>query len=490
MAAFFGTTAAYDAWLMASVLPNVLFSSINSAITVTTVPLMAEGDSDYSPRSMQQFLNELFTVIMLASFGLIIAGELLAPWLLRVIAPGFHGYKLAMATTMTRIMLPTIIFWGIGGFVVGVLQAREVYLQPALSPVAVNVVRISSIIVFGELMGLKGIIGVAFGFLIAVMSQLVVTLPALRKQGLHLRFRWRFGHPLLKKMWKMAGPFFVTSSVGAVALIIDRILASTLVTGSIGALQYSYVLVQIPIGLLISSLATPIYTRLSQHHAHHKSDTFRVLALRGFRLVLIVIIPITLWFIVLREPLLRLLYQRGAFNNHSTDISAGTLLYFSLGLPATAIAYYLQRLFFATQDSRSPSRFSIVTIVLNVIGDLILVRLMHVDGLALATSLAGMVNAFLLTAKSFGPHRGQGLGFGRLLFGLTLAGATTLVVSYALRGVLHLNRVTGLFPLAGGLSLTVILSGTAFFAVLYALKFPETRQLTAQILSRLTRRVH
>ncbi|MDA8193261.1 MAG: murein biosynthesis integral membrane protein MurJ [Thermaerobacter sp.] len=486
MAAFFGTSAAYDAWLMASVLPNLLFSSINGAITVSMIPIMTEADTNYSPGSGQRFINEVFTAVVLVALILIAVGEIFTPILVQLIAPGFHGHELELAIGMTRIMLPTILFWGLGGLVVGILQEQEAYLAPALSPVAINMVRITTIIVFGHFWGIQG---VAYGFLLAVLSQLFVTLPALRRHGFHLRFRWHLRHPLLKKLLRMSGPFFITSSVGALGLIVDRILASNLVTGSIAALQYSYVLVQIPVGLLISSLATPIYTRLAQHHSHRDPETFRALSLKGFRLVLMAIVPITIWFIVLREPLLRLLYQRGAFNNHSTDISAGTLLYFSLGLPASAIAFYLQRLFFATQDTSSPARFSVLTIIFNIVGDIVLVRVLKVDGLALATALAGWVNAVLLTAKSLRPQRGQNLRLRRTIFALLAGGSGTAAAAYAIRAAIHLNHTTGVLPLAGGLTLAMAVSGLVFIVILRLLRYPEVAELARQLRLRLARRV-
>lgn len=485
MAAYFGTSKFTDAWLMASVLPNILFSTINGAISTTVVPIMTQGDSDYSPRSVQRFINEAFTAIVLVSLGLIVVGELFATPLVRLIGPGFHGEKLHLTIEMTRIMLPTILFWGLAGLVMGVLQEREEYLFPALSPIAVNAVRISTIVVLGSVLGF-GIEGVALGFTFAVLAQLFVTVPAFYKNGFRLRFRWRLKHPLLAQLVKMSGPFFVTSSVGSVGLIVDRILASNLSTGSMSALNFAYVLVQIPVGLVISSLATPIYTRLSQHHSHQDSDTFRALAMKGFRLVILVIVPITIWFMVLSVPLLRLLYQRGAFNIHSTEITSGTLFYFAWGLPGFGLSFYLQRLFFATKNSKAPARYSIITIFVNIIGDIIAVHYMKVDGLALATGLAAVLNTVMLTHKALKPRYNRQLQFNKILSNVGVAGAVMAVAVFALRELLHLNTLSGIIPLSLALLLTVFLSALVYVAVLYALKFPEMLQVSHMIRQRLS----
>ncbi|MHB1953735.1 MAG: lipid II flippase MurJ, partial [Sulfobacillus sp.] len=155
MAAYFGTSQATDAWLMASMLPNLLFSTVNAAISTTVVPILTQGDAQYSEPSVQRFLNELFTSIVVISLGLIVFGEILAPEIIHWVALGFHGPEIPLTIEMTRIMVPTIIFWGLSGIIVGILQEREQYFLPSLSPVAINLVRIVTIIVLGKLWGIK-----------------------------------------------------------------------------------------------------------------------------------------------------------------------------------------------------------------------------------------------------------------------------------------------------------------------------------------------
>jgi putative peptidoglycan lipid II flippase len=477
MALFFGTSLATDSWLMASALPNLMFSSVNGAIDVTLVPLMTQADVHYSRPSIQRFLNEVFTSLTLLSLGLIALGELFTPLLVHIMAPGFssHPLELRLTINMTRIMIPTIFFWAVSGLIMGVLQAREEFFAPALTPAIINLVRVAAIIVLGHL--LFGIEGVALGFVIAVASQLVLIVPRIRAMGIHLHFRWHFSHPLLRRMAVISGPYFLTSSVGSIGILVDRILASGLVVGSIAALNYSYVLVQIPIGLVISSLAMPIYTRLSHHSSTKDMETFRDLSMQGFRLVLAVLVPITIWFITLRVPILRLLYQHGAFNARSTRLTSGTLLYFAVGLPGFGVSFYLQRLFFATQDTRSPARFSIITILVNIVGDIVLVHFMQADGLALATGGASWVNAALLSAKALKPRYNARLGMRRTLLTLLASGLAMLITTEVTYRLLHLATLHALIPLFFALILTAILTGGVFLLFLYWLRFPDLFQL-------------
>lgn len=483
MAVFFGTSMYTDAWLMASALPNLMFSTVSGAINVTVVPLMTQGDADYSPRSIQRFLNEAFTLATIVSLGLIVLGEAFTPFIIHIMAPGFdhHALEMHLTIAMTRIMIPTIFFWAVSGLMMGILQSREEFFSPALTPLIVNAVRVASIVLLGHM--LLGIVGVALGFTVAVISQLILLIPKLRAMNIHLHFRWRFNHPLTRQMARISGPFLLTSSVGTVGILVDRILASSLVVGSIAALNYSYVLVQIPIGLIISSLAMPIYTRLAQHNSAHQMETFRELSMQGFRLVLALLVPITVWFLILRVPILRLLYQHGAFNGRSTALTSGTLLFFAIGLPGFGVTYYLQRLFFATQDTKSPARFSIITIVINITGDLILVHYLKADGLALATGGASWVNAALLGYKALRPRYNKNLQLRRTLLSLAVAGAGLVATTALLYHFLHLATLFGIVPLLFALMLTAVISGLVFFSLLYLTGFPDLPVL----ISRLTR---
>lgn len=472
MAAVFATSYQTDAWLIASVIPNLLFSTINGAVATTLVPIVTEGEHRLSHRSVDHFLQELFTVTVLLSIVLVGLGEIAAPLIIRLIAPGFdtHHREYHLALVMTRWMIPTILFWGLAGISIGVLQSRERYAAAAVSPVVINVVRIAAILILGRLFG---IVGVAVGFSLAVFSQLLLLLPAASKTGYHLHFRWRFGHPLLRRTVRLALPFFLSSSVGTIGQIVDRILASYLVEGSLAALNYSFVLVQIPIGLLVSSLTTPVYTRLAQHASERESEPFTELAMRGLRLVLLIIVPMTAWFVLLRIPILRLIYEHGAFTNRSLALTQNTLLFFAVGLPGFAIAFYMQRLFFATQDTRSPARFSVITILINIAGDLILVHPLKAGGLALATGGAQWVNAFLLTRHAMGPHQRRLVHFGRTLTQLSLAGLILAAITFGLLRYLGMTAWHNGFALATGLVLTVALSGLAYVTFLAACHFPE-----------------
>lgn len=464
LAISFGTQSGTDAYVMASALPNLLFGAVNTSITMTTVPILSDADAHYSPSSVEELLNQVWSGLLILSLFLVGLGEWTAPWVMALLAPGFHGPELRLTILLTRIMIPTMVFWGSAGLMVGILQAREVYAGPALSPLVVNMVQIAGIVVLGRWLRFEG---VALGFTLAVACQVLWLVPLMRRQDVHLRWRWPWNHPLARRLLKLMWPFFIVSSASSVEVIIDRILASSMVTGSISAMNFSYTLSQVPMGLIIAPLTTPVFTRLSRHHASRDSVEFAALARRGLRLILLSVLPLAVAFFLFRVPILRLIYEHGAFTARSLHLTSDTLEFFSLGMPAVALTAYFQQLSFARQQTRKPAQYSVMAVALNIVGNLVLTRWLAVGGLVLATTLASWLNCILLWKDyRFGP------GLLRLLARLSLATFSMTLVSATLIDLTRLNQMSGILMV---LTLAVIggLGLAAYGLVLALFRVPE-----------------
>ncbi len=474
MAQYFGTSGAMDAWLMASVIPNLLFGAVNATLSATVVPVWVESERNGSVvnASQQPFLDKLTTLTVVVGGVLVGIGEVAAGPLLHLVAPGFDRASLSLATAMTRMMLPTLLFWSVAGIFSGVLQARERYALSALTPMAVNLVRIVTIVVLGHF--LWGIRGVAIGFSVAVLLQLAVLWPGIRKVGRLPRWSLDWRDPRILALVKLAPPFFITSSVSSIALIVDRILASFLVTGSIAALNYAFVLVQMPIGLVVSAVTTPLYTRLAQHHAEEHDEAFWALALRGTRWILMAMIPLTVWLLFLGQTVVRLIYQHGAFDPGSTEMTAQALSILALGLLPSGLGFYWQRVLFAKHDTKSPMHYSLAAIGLNMVGDFVLISPLRLGGLALATALGWGLDAALLGHHVF-------LGFIRWtrrpckgLWGLVLAGVVmALAVEILGSHPIWEARTLGWSVQLGQGTVTVVGSAATYATMLELVRFPE-----------------
>lgn len=384
MAALFGTSAATDNWLMASVVPNLLFNTINTALSNVIVPVMA-GHPGPVTSGERIFVREVIGTVGIASLVLSLAGEVFAPGLLRLLAPGFGPTAIADTVTLTRIMMPTIALWSLVGIVTGVLQAKGIYAPTAAAPVIVNIVRIGTILTLGLDYGIDG---VAWGFLLSVGSQCLYLVPALRSQGFSLRPRMRISNPLTRQALRLTPPLLVMTSAGTIGLIVDRILASSLPTGTIAALNYSLLVMQLPVGLLIAPLVLPGFTRLSEEWNTQRLDQFRGVLAQGMHLTTILIIPALIFLVVERGPVITLLYQRGAFTVHSTIMTAHLVIYWAVALPAFAWGALLNKAAFALKHTTPILIIGVITMAVNVVADLLLVHPMGGAGLALGTALA------------------------------------------------------------------------------------------------------
>lgn len=237
------------------------------------VPVMA-GNSGFTTEEERLYVREMIGTVGLTAVLLAIAGEVFTPPLVQFLAPGFSPSALAQTVLLTRIMMPTIVLWSRTGLATGVLQAKSIYVPTAVAPIIVNIVRIGTIITLGLL---AGITGVAWGFLLAVGSQWIYLIPVVRSQGFSLRPRRSLQHPWTRQRL----PLLVMTETGTLGVIVDRVLASNLPVGTIAALNYSLLLVQLPVGVLINSFALPGFTRLAEEWNAQQLVAFRRAISRG-----------------------------------------------------------------------------------------------------------------------------------------------------------------------------------------------------------------
>jgi putative peptidoglycan lipid II flippase len=472
LAAYFGTSVQTDAWVMASALPSLLFGSVNQSVSVATVPAMTEARAHDPTSELQRFVDQVWSLLIFAALLMVALGEWLSPEMIHVLAPGFHGSERTMTVTMTRIMIPSIVFWTSSGFLTGILQSGENFFGLTLSPLVVNVVQIGGIIILGHFFS---IYGVAWGFTAAIAAQLALLWPLLRRRGIRLRFTWHFNHPRLRGMLRLMGPYFLLSGAGNIELITDRVLASSMATGSISAMNFAFTVSAVPLGLIIAPIITPIFTRLAVYHSTANHERFTTLSMRGLRWVLLLALPLSLVLFILNVPILRAVYERGHFNAQSLTLTSHLFVYAILALPANSLSSYLQQMSFATKNTRRPAQYSLVGVAVNIVGNLILTRFLGVYGLVLATTLANWTTAALLS-WSFHVRR-HVVGQWPFVLALIISGTTMAAILICLSVGLRINHVFGVLALAGEIGLTAVVALTAYSALLLWLHVPEAIQL-------------
>ncbi|WP_338825135.1 putative lipid II flippase MurJ [Moorella humiferrea] len=412
LAAVFGASQVTDAYLVALIIPSLLFAVVGAAITTVGIPVISEYLYQEEKRvQLDSLLWSSFHTISGVLVLICLIAFPFAPWLVKLLAPGFSPEQAALTVGLVRIMLPAALFMGLAGWAQGVLNAHKHFLVPAAIGIPYNLILITTIFLSGIFWGIKG---VAWGTVLAIASQFFVQLPVLRLLDIRYRPIFDFQHPGIKKMFRQVLPVLVGVSVGQLNVVVDRIMASGLVEGSISALNYALRALQIPQGLFGASLITVLYPLLSEKSAAGSLDGFKEKLARGLETLAFLMVPLLVGMIVLRRELVAFLFQRGAFDATDASMTSTALFYYTLGLLFLVWRDYLAKAFYALQDTVTPMFTGIISVVVNIGLNLMLVRHMAHAGLALATSVAAMVSCVLLIAllrKKLGHLGGKNIFF-------------------------------------------------------------------------------
>jgi putative peptidoglycan lipid II flippase len=324
-------------------------------------------------------------------------GVLAAPVLVMVFAPGFLGNedKYTLTVQMVRITFPYILFISLTAFAAGLLNTYGRFGVPAFTPVLLNLSLIGAAVWLAPQMA-EPVTALAWGVLIAGMVQLAFQLPFLKRLGLLAAPRIGRAHEGVRRIVRLMMPAAFGASVAQINLLIDTLIASFLVTGSVSWLYYSDRMVEFPLGVFGIAMATVILPSLSQQHAQEAGESFSDTLDWAMRWVVLVATPSALGLALLADPILTSLFQYGEFSPRDVQMASLSLVAYSIGLIGFMLIKVLAPGYFARQDMRTPVRVGIIALVANLILNLALVVPLKHAGLALATSLAAFINAGLL----------------------------------------------------------------------------------------------
>ncbi len=393
IAHLFGASRAYDAYLIAFMIPHLLRRLLaEGALSSAFIPIFTERLSRDGTGA--RFANTVFTAALLFFPGLVILGIICAPFYVPFFADGFAADQLDLAIRLTQVTFPFIALVGLAAIVMGVLHSYENFFAPAFAPVLFNVGIILSAFALLPFFA-EPIYALAVGVLVGGLGQLLFQIP-------YLKERWRYRPQLdlhdkdLQKLVRLMLPSVVGLAIFQINSIVDNKLASHLAEGSISALQYAIRLFQLPLGLFVVSVGSVILPKLAAHAAEQDRESFAKTLHESAQFSLFILLPATAGLFVLARPIIQLVFEHGNFTPEDTILTVYALVNYLPGLIGYAFAYLLTRAFYALQETRTPLLVGAVTVGLNVVLDYALVGPMGVGGLALATSIAGIANALLL----------------------------------------------------------------------------------------------
>lgn len=391
LGAAYGATSYSDAYLIAMNIPGVLLAVLGAVISTTFIPIYYEAKLE-SEKTASFFTNNILTVICIISIITSIIGFIFAEQLVKIFAVGFSGVILDTAVSFSKILLIGIIFNSINYVMTAFMQSNDNFIVPSLIGIPFNILIILSTIISTKTSPYV----MVYGTLIAISSQFILQLPFAYKKGFKYKIQLKLKDKYIKKTFILVGPVLIGVAVNQINTMVDRSLASTLAVGSISALNYSNRLNSFVTGLFIATIVSVIYPTLSKLSSENNSEKFNQYVIRSVNTIILLVIPISVGAIVLSTPIVRVLFERGAFDSRATMMTSSALVFYSIGMVAYGLRDILGRVFYSLQDTRTPMINGAIAMGMNIVLNIILVKYMGHSGLAFATSISAIVCIMLL----------------------------------------------------------------------------------------------
>ncbi len=398
VASYFGSGASADAFFVAFKIPNFLRRLFaEGAFAQAFVPVLSEYREQRSFADVKQLVDRTAGMLGLILTALTALGVVMSPYLIMLFAPGFHDEpsKMQLAGELLRITFPYLLLISLTAFCGAILNSYGRFAVPAFTPVLLNVSMIASTVFLTPFFD-EPVMALAWGVFIAGVAQLLFQMPFLWKMRLLPRPRVVKDDPGVKRIMLLMLPALFGVSVSQINLLLDTVLASFLQTGSVSWLYYADRLSELPLGAFGIAIGTVILPALSRSHSTAKPEEFSNTIDWALRMVLLVGVPAALALAILAEPLIATLFFYGAMTANDVSQAAAALQAYSLGVLTFMLIKVLAPGFFARQDLKTPVKIAIICMVVNMVLNLILIWPLQHVGLALATSLASMLNTALL----------------------------------------------------------------------------------------------
>ena len=393
-----GASAGADAFFVAFKIPNFLRRLFGEgAFAQAFVPVFSETREKDGEASVKRLIDQVAGRFGLILVAISILGVLLAPWIAMLFAPGFSDDpgKLALTADLLRWTFPYLGFICFVAFAGGILNSVGRFAVPAATPIFLNLSLIGSALFLVPLVS-PSVMGLAIGVAIAGLIQLLIQIPPLIAAGLLPKPSLQADHPGVSKILKLMVPALFGVSVSQINLLLDTVLASLLVSGSVSWLYYSDRLMELPLGVIAIAVSTVILPKLSREFAQDDLNASRQTQSWAIWVVLVLGLPCAAALAIFGELILSTLFQYGAMTVTDIEASALSLMAYAAGLPAFMMIKVLAPHYFAHQDTKTPVKIGLIAMTANMGFNLILVWSLDHVGLALATSLSAWVNAMLL----------------------------------------------------------------------------------------------
>ncbi|MDM8531976.1 murein biosynthesis integral membrane protein MurJ [Anaerolineales bacterium HSG25] len=471
----FGTTAEMDAYLAAFRVPDFLFYAVSGgALGSAFIPVFTGHLTRQDMLGAWRLASAVINTVLLVLGLLCLVMAIFAPTVVSYLYSDLTTTQQLLTIELMRWMLISTMIFGVSGVVMGILNAHQHFLLPALAPVIYNLGIIFGAVFLGETWGVKGL---TIGVVLGALGHLLIQIPGLVRYQMKYQPVFGWHDENLHEVIGLMLPRMVGIAAVQVNFMVNAILATQLTTGSLTALNYGWIVMLLPQGIIAQSVATALFPTLSTLVSQGKRSEMRYIFGTTLQSMLFLTLPATAGLVIWGRPIIRLLFERGEFDATSTEATVWALAFFSVGLIGHAVVEIATRAFYALKNTRTPVMIAIVTMIINVILSIILMRGFAMwsypahAGLALANSVAVMLEMVVLLWLLH-PEMG-GLvrtGFGSALAKMSLATGGMAVT------LLLLPATTWWLDIWG-----IILGGGVYFLLAYLLGLQEIRVLVRKI---------
>lgn len=477
---FYGASSISDAYLISLTIPTVIFSLIGTGIVTGYIPIYSRINKEYGLNEANKFTSNLTNIILIVSSIIIILGLLFTEQLVRLFANGFEGETLALAVKFTKISLIGIYFTSLVYIYKGFLDLKGNFTVPALIGFPFNFFIILSIYLSSN----NNIMILIVGTIIAILSQFLFLLPFVYKKGYKHKFILNVKDEHIKAMAYMALPVIIGVSVNQINVLVDRSLASQIAVGGISALNYAYRLNGFVQGIFVVSISTVMYPTISKMSADNNIKGLKKTVSEAINGVNLLVIPATIGFMIFAEPIVKLLFGRGAFDDRAVAMTSQALFFYAIGMVGFGLRDIISRAFYSLRDTKTPMINASIAVVLNIVLNFILSKYLGIGGLALATSISGLFcTALLLISlrKKIGPLglKSASISFIKILFASLIMGVIAKMSYDALLKYINENL---------SLIIAIGIAGIVYFVLIYFMKIEEVDTIIRAIKNKIKRK--
>jgi len=478
VAAKFGATIERDAYFAAVVFPTYITAVLVGSLTLIFVPMFIEYETKKNKEEAWKVASILINLIFLVLFGISLLGFIFAKQLISVTTPGFKGEELSLTAALLRIIFPSIIFSGMIGLLSSMYYAHHRFLRPAITSAISTLLMLSSVVVLTHFWGIKSL---AFGYLVGEIAGFFILVPILFKQDRY-RFSFDFHNEGVRQIIKLMSPLVFAGLFYRATTVIERMIASTLPTGSISYLGYANRIISILTIIATTGIPMTIFPIIAKSWAENDLVRVREHFARGIRIMMLVTFPIAMVFVVLRVPIIQVIFERGAFDHRTTLAVADILMILLIGFMFYGLGNVVRRGFYVSQKTKLAAIIGIVGVTLYILLAHFLAETFSYRGLAIADSAWVMFDVtvgMIVMRRIFGGVNGK-----KILEGLTrilIASLCGGVATYCSFKMVFVGDSLMMRSVVSAIMGIVIYT----FLVIYILKLEEALLLKKKLLDKL-----